>query len=214
MTKETPIIFSTPMVQAILEGRKTMTRRILKVQPKDNQDWKLSTMMSSSSREDKKHEGKLHWVVYNNKFSIKEYDERYFLCPFGKVGDQLWVRECFQYKLNDKTMVAYRADVHESAATVISWKPSIFMPKAAARIWLEITNIKVERLNEITEEDALCEGVEFDDENKFWFDYSNPLSECYNPIQSFETLWMKINGEDAWDLNPWVWVIEFKRINK
>ena len=215
-----PILFSTPMVNAIMRGDKTMTRRKLKVQPKDDQDWKISRMIESTSKIDQKNEGKLHWVTMENEYSIKEYDDRYFDCPYGQVGDVLWVRESFCQVLlghahdllegvKDSSLFVYKTSFHEDWMDYAKekygykWKPSIHMPKAACRIFLEITNIRVERLHDITPDDIRKEG-------KPNGDYALDSS-C---LQWWEELWQSINGAESWDENPWVWVIEFKRIVK
>jgi hypothetical protein len=198
------------MVQAILTGRKTQTRRVLKVQPKDSQDWKIFKFVESTSKSDRKNEGKLHWATMENEFSMKEVDNRYFECPYGKVGDVLWVREtfCFDgenyiFKPNGKP---YR------------WKPSIYMPKEAARIWLEIVSVKVERLQEISDEDSIAEGVDnwtykHAATPQNWMNYMDTMGPpLFHPQHSFISLWDSTYGEQSWEENPWVWVVEFKQI--
>jgi hypothetical protein len=195
---EKPILFSTPMVQAIMEGRKTQTRRIVK-----------DSMLQEN----------------NGK-----YDEEFLLltvkkCPYGEVGDVLWVRETFNSDYGFKDMegnvvppgILYKAKV-SSLPNGLKWKPSIFMPKSIARIWLQITSIKVERLKDISEEDAKAEGVEkiADYGTTGYKLYTEPEA-SYSDIDakhSFESLWESINGRESWDSNPWVWVIEFKQITK
>lgn len=201
---ERPILFSTPMVQAILDGRKTMTRRVVKGTALD-------------------------WLT--NGFTPE------FICDEGNraiqkysLGDILWVRETFApYVIsdfdgsgNDKCTWIYKADGAESQDILdcmedATWKPSIHMPKSACRIFLEVVSVKVERLQDITEEDAIAEGIESEwDGNATWYkDYvnkNNMLKQA--PINSFQSLWNKINGENSWSANPWVWVVEFKRIEK
>lgn len=140
MIKEIPILFSTPMVQAILAGRKTMTRRIIKPQP--------GTDVSYMANEP------LDWIGqwYPWKWDTEEGESISKHCPFGQIGDLLWVREawanCYNLLTNPfETFFLYKAD---GTANVHRWKPSIHMPKAAARIWLEVTNIRVERLQDIS----------------------------------------------------------------
>jgi hypothetical protein len=94
-----------------------------------------------------------------------------------------------------------------------SWKPSIFMPKAACRIFLEITDVKVERLQDISEEDAINEGVELLPNNRYKY-YLSEYFDCINAVHSFQTLWKSINGAESWEANPFVWAIEFKQITK
>jgi hypothetical protein len=177
-----PILMSTPMVQAILAGRKTMTRR--KVKP---QGAILTDKLARSL--------KVQPPKQENSPVIK--------CPYGQPGDVLWVRETFcgdgleipfDYKAN------FTKDAHGTG-----WKPSLFMPKAACRIFLQITNIRVERLQDISESDALAEGI---DREKLSGDFE------HTPVQEFENLWQSINGEESWEENPFVWVIEFKQIEK
>lgn len=188
MSKEIPILFSTPMVQAILEGRKIMTRRIVKF-PKD-------------------YDGK---AVFNNghfglKYSSNEFNGCvHRLGPKWDAGDIIWVRE--SWKANEIPIgwpYHYKAlnDTFTHPENE-KWKPSIHMPKAACRIWLEVTDVRVERLQDITEEDAKAEGAE-----KAYDVY--PEMARYK--LGFCRLWQSINGPESWDANPWVWVISFKHI--
>jgi hypothetical protein len=194
--KERPILFSTKMVQAILAGCKTQTRRIVKPQP-------------PNGCEDK--DPILDWCNYNNE---KGYQNCYMswetelhpdgfhnvVSPYGKVGDVLWVRESF---LADMAGYSYKANQTEEQASYFKWKPSIHMPKDAARIWLRITNIRVEILQDIKPNDCRKEG------------YPNSGYAQDNWVKLwFENLWLSINGMQSWNDNPWVWVIEFERIEK
>lgn len=197
--KQRPILFSTPMVQAILEGRKTQIRRVTKMQPGEGEGY-----------EDLGN-GEFAYIS-NGGMSVP------YTCPYGQVGDILWIRESFsKVEFKDKPILyLFKANPdHQS----MKWKPSIHMPKVAARIWLRITNVRVERLQDISEEDAKAEGIDelFDSSvEERWKNYglepyNKPLN---NPASSFMTLWWRINGMDNWDANPWVWVIEFERIEK
>ena len=205
--KERPIIFSTPMVLAILDGRKTQTRRIMKVQP-DSRGTRCTNV---------------HFEDWHGK-QLK--------CPYGWVGDILWVRETWvmhnrskyrfylTYQSGD-LWIKYKADGVENYETgeKILWKPSIFMPKHVCRIKLEITDIRVEKLCDITEKDAMAEGikevilsrVKYVNGDKTWTDYSSDYW-FTNPIESYRTLWESINGKGSWEKNPWVWCISFKRL--
>lgn len=183
--KERPILFSTPMVQAILEGRKTQTRRIIKPQPKDDLSflgWKLPEYVQ---------------VAFGRGVKTDSFHK----FPFGQVGDVLWVRETFRPKSHSFPIgehFEYKATAEvDGNPTDEPWKPSIFMPKDATRIWLKITGVRVERLQDISKEDAKAEGI-----------FAESAKEC------FQTLWQSINGEGSWNDNPWVWVIEFERIEK
>lgn len=185
--KERPIIFSTPMVQAILDGRKTQTRRIIKPQP-DEDCYYLMELNSG-----------ILTINYNQGDKNPKVK-----CPYGQPGDLLWVRESFA-KATDPDgddLYYYKADRRHADG---KWKPSIHMPKAAARIWLRVKDVRVERVQDITEGDAIKEGI------KPEFDYLHNSYENLTPKCSFMTLWRKINGRESWDANPWVWVVEFER---
>jgi hypothetical protein len=162
------------MVRALLDGSKTQTRRVVKPQPDCIKAGKPYTTAGLSSTP--------------------------IACPFGQVGDQLWVRETFCDATDGlHGRVLYRA----TGDTACKWKPSIFMPRAASRITLEITSVRVERLQNISEADALAEGVE-------------PLSDpgaVFAPAKSaYCDLWESINGKGSWFSNPLVWVIEFTKM--
>lgn len=195
--KESPILFSTEMVQAIMADRKLQTRRVVKPQP---------TKCGSITH--------FAWgaVTSTNSMPVVSGHATESKCPYGKVGDLLWVRETFGQGVSGKFY--YKADKSIADKLVLSWKPSIHMPKAAARIWLRITNIRVERLHEITEEDAIKEGVMKLSDEGFWKYYQSEPYWCHSAKRSFETLWYSINGEESWNVNPWVWVIEFEVISK
>jgi len=222
--REKPILFSTPMVQAILDGRKTMTRRIVKPQPDDSGLWNHTQYpMSLESTI----EG--WWGTVEQTGESKE-----FKCKWN-VGDLLWVKETTcQVMLdhthdllegaNDKSLIVYKANVHEDWMQYAKekysykWKPSIFMPRSAARIFLEVTNIRIERLQDINVESCIAEGIEKINKKDGQFTWKNytDLSnlDWFTVGESFRSLWNSINGESSWDENPWVWVIEFKRIEK
>jgi hypothetical protein len=204
MKKEIPILFSTSMVQAIMEGRKTMTRRVVKFSLK----------------------------CPTHHISIVESDSPPIVSwAKWQPGNILWVRESFCRNVTHDDEIIYKASQHPNIIERLSWKPSIHMPKDVCRIWLEVTNVRVERLHEITEEDARAEGVR--DLEPVWpHDFSlcrkcggTGLHETVGPNlgmievdctncdtykKRFNILWNKINGEESWNANPWVWIIEFK----
>jgi hypothetical protein len=131
-------------------------------------------------------------------------------CPYGKPGDRLWVRESF---FLDGANIAYRADHEGYAPKGTPWKPSIHMSRAASRILLEITEVRVERLHEIENGDAVQEGVEWIGGGHGYKRYfGNDMHSIVHPAESFKTLWQSINGPESWNANPWVWAITFKRI--
>lgn len=190
--KTRPILFSAPMVRAILSGTKTQTRRAVK-------DRHIDAAPPACF---------FQWLR-----------ER---CTYGKPGDRLWVRETWQAFFDDevpadrprgprhtmgiparpdrKSFVFYRADgpgpVHRDGYAA-RWMPSIHMPRKYSRITLEVTGVRVERLQDISHADAMAEGMALDD-----------------AIYDYSRLWEQINGTGSWDANPWVWVIEFQRVGE
>lgn len=213
--KLTPILFSTPMVQAILEGRKTQTRRIIKSKHESGL-YAVSTA---------KYEPDCRGYYHNRSVQSLDWDEGScgdILCPYGEVGDVLWVRETWCKTLDvDEFEDGYLYKAEGSTAfqdsdgdiiDLVKWKPSIHMPKAACRIWLEITDIRVEGLQDISEEDAIAEGIWLDTTvlpngyTLYGMPHWNTAKECYS------VLWEEINGPKSWELNPYVWCLSFKRI--
>ena len=191
--KERPILFSAQMVRAILDGRKTQTRRIVnKPIPVGH---KFHGWIIEST--DKKRDGCAAWSIGDDALA---YDLIVAKCKYGKPGDRLWVRETF---LQDTNGFIYRADgdFEGNAGILGGWKPSIHMPRSASRILLEITGVRVERLQNISEKDAIAEGA-----HSINFGYGD----CH--ALGFKQIWESLNGKGSWDLNPFVWVLEFRRI--
>lgn len=203
--KERPILFSAPMVQAILAGNKTQTRRVVKlpgIMPRTS-----FTITSPDESMIQLDDGTFHYL--STAAMSGPYE-----CPFGKVGDQLWVRETFAAVGNvDPGYLTYRAtypkclpaDVKNIPSDIrdagYRWKPSIHMPRWASRIQLEITGIRIERLQDCSDADAIEEGI----------DRTNTSIPGYAKAR-YEKLWESINGSGSWAKNPWVWVIEFRVI--
>jgi hypothetical protein len=201
MLKERPILFSGEMVRAILGGRKTQTRRVVKDQP----EFGVQPCHYSDTG----------WAETHERGTCKCTN---VTNPYGNPGERLWVRESFTPRYFDDGRPAYKADWTSGAAEYVKepkWKPSIHIPRYLSRINLEITNVRVERLNEISEEDAKAEGVEALSEPIFQCMCEERCT-CGGPItyrNGFESLWYKINGKKhPWSSNPWVWVIEFRRV--
>lgn len=212
--KERPILFSTPMVQAILEGRKRMTRRIKNLEDinKDPDDYEYRMFHSQLS---------VH--VFARMWRGHHVETKHIKFPYGQVGDTLWVRETWNNHGRPDISglkYIYKADKSDSIAEILPWKPSIHMPRSASRINLEITNIRAERLHCISTIDAINEGIE---SVKYKGDgisyrgykcYTDPENEfpMVDPVASFGSLWDSINGKkgNGWNTNPWVWVISFK----
>jgi hypothetical protein len=205
--KERPILFSGPMVRAILDGSKTQTRRVAK-----------------------------EFDEMPNLDGILQRFPRQNGCPHGTPGDRLWVRETWaaftqpthEYGESDlvKGPIAEAVETHGPLAYVYKadgnslpdrWRPSIFMPRIASRILLEITDVRVQRLQEISDEDARAEGIEYSDEYAVRQHAHVGLDEGdwipnAPPIPSFRSLWDTIHGSGAWHANPWVWAITFQRL--
>ncbi|SBY47693.1 hypothetical protein [Klebsiella pneumoniae] len=210
---ERGMIFNAEMVRAILDGRKTQTRRPIK--------WKQTRFTEIGERED------------GSKWPWSEDAEHacdfWHPCPFGAVGNRIWVRETFctvdDTHYGGEKLVDYRAtpkfeeshpagwDSAPNDAEALKWRPSIHMPRWASRILLEITDVRVERLNAISEEDARAEGII--DSGCLNCGEPEPCG-CANPepdaTDAFAYLWQSIYGQENWNANPWVWVIEFKRV--
>ena len=219
--RERPILFSAPMVRAILAGTKTQTRRVAPVESIDIRDigdgtisWAAKFSEPVRSRVSG---GRATGTYSGGRFtrdqavSIIAAD----FCPYGQPGDRLWVRETFmdlrgtgvehRDSAGNRQRYAYAADTRPGSYGDecrkdygLKWRPSIHMPRAAIRITLEVTAVRVERLQDISEADAMAEGC-----------YTDPACPAYD---AYRSLWESINGPGSWDANPWVWVIEFKRV--
>lgn len=214
--KERPILFSTEMVQAIMAGRKTQTRRVVKPQPEPVKDapgrWKF--LMKKNGR-----------MQAGSNVETKDLNSKFFgileFCPYGQPGDVLWVRETF-CRLSPEHIITtpfvYKANADEESEEVrkeyinnghaYRWKPSIHMPKKAARIWLRVKEVRVERIKQISEKDCQAEGAPLTP----WEGINGDSGECYK--YGFINIWNSIHGTGwtkyAWNSNPWVWVVEFE----
>lgn len=221
--KERPILFTDAMVRAILEGRKTQTRRLVKPQPVGRIDPVFS--YGSHGLE----------VAFGPENLRSDGGPKWWRHRYGSCGDYLYVRECWaRFHIDqDSHELVYRADtkIGDCIPTMVRWRPSIHMPRSVSRILLEVTGVRVERVQEITKDDAIAEGVT-QRGNLYCMDWSpvgKPLAgmetvqgEPYlitdeyiandNPGGAFATYWDNINGDASWDANPWVWVVEFKRL--
>lgn len=204
------ILFKTNMVQALLAGRKTVTRRIIKSRHKSG----LFRVCKRKTDDTITEISSLDWDAMPMNDCANDIQPKY------QVGDVLWVRETYNY--NPATnKFQYKADYDTPAKGTRFWKPSIFMPRAAARFFLEVTAVRVERLQDITEADAIREGIEsfrpVPGDGPTQTIYKNYLTNKYTevfPVVSFMTLWESINGKGSWEANPWVWVYEFKPVEK
>jgi hypothetical protein len=193
------------MVRAILDGRKTQTRRIVKPPPANNS--------TKNTQIDYDADGDCIWWRMPGPMVAAGAKN-----PYGVAGDRLWVREM---SLPKASGTIYRADYDSKEAASVGafyggWKPSIFMPRAASRITLEITAVRVERLQDISEADAKAEGIilagsRFDTPHIHnEEEYQRALQ--FGAIEIYKSLWESINSPGSWAKNPWVWVVEFKKI--
>ena len=192
---EKPILFSAPMVRAIIEGRKTQTRRLVK-QKQNPHDFFCGI---NDSRDDPYNYGLEDPEVMGAFITLPEQR-----CPYGRIGDHLWVRESMWRNKETKESLGYVADDERKYQNnkTIKKIPSIHMPRVCSRITLEITDRRVERLQDITQADACAEGVLLT---------SWEACDSFNttPERQFCKLWKDINGPESWDKNPFVWLIEF-----
>ncbi len=217
--REKPILMNTEMVQATLAGNKTQTRRIISPQPTllgNDITWEITTGHSGPG-----------W--YGHTTDYPDEGALHYKCPYGQPGDLLYVRETFGEDYTTSVQVrsqtvptattVYRADGHKMSDSGTGWKPSIHMPKRAARIWLKVTNVRVERVQDISEEDAAAEGC-----NNAESEAAKEIGWYEKPRRAFSRLWDSINGTtrlsngntsiaNSWAANPWVWVVEFEVIS-
>lgn len=205
---ERPILFSAPMVRALLEGRKTQTRRICKDAMVDHfgEAWPASSTTFDGKEWVARWPEKLQGKTVSDGYKSPQEDR--IRCPFGLPIERLWVRETWRRDDYDPAGVIYAADAPADALAetrgIIKWRPSIFMPRDASRITLEIASVRAERLQDISEADAKAEGCTA----RTYRD-----GRGHEPaVVDFRDLWGKINGVGAWNANPWVWVVEFKRV--
>lgn len=218
MVVEHPILFNSAMVLAIIADNKTCTRRLNKLvvnlRPDDYKllDLTVKTIKNKSS---------LTAIFFDNE---KEQAIT-IVCPYGEIGSYLWVRETWRESLTEDghECFGFLADRKYScgksmpadSATALKWKPSIHMPRRACRLILEIIDIRLQRLTDIDAASAKAEGINVCSENSKWQNYMpnrNTNNWLDNPIDSFASLWSSINGASSWSNNPWVWVIDFKKV--
>lgn len=204
--KETGVIFSTPMALAAIEGIKKITRRMRGLEQLN---------VNPDSYSVAHYVGKLWWVKRNLQ------PQELLVCPFGEVGDRIWMRETWAKQLNGNfTFKAGKEEGEKPDYTATGrWKPSIHMPRVACRFVAELVEIRLERLQAITEEDAIAEGIHCygtpTPGASMFKNYMVPACEDIGVMIaefSFQTLWESIHGEDSWYVNPWVWVLKFKRV--
>jgi hypothetical protein len=180
-----PILFSAPMIQALLAGAKTQTRRQLRECTRFTAD---------------------RGIIHMTPDALAESGFAHTVCPYGVPGDRLWVREAWATHacFDDLPPREIKGSFHYQADGEIQTgkgRPSIHMPRWASRILLEVTEVRVERLRDISRGDAMAEGCPFPN-----------MAKGDDPRQWYAELWNQINGPGSWDANPWVWVVSFRRV--
>lgn len=235
--KERPILFSGPMVRALLDGRKTQTRRVMKVQPPTQEAFRGSLFgldravadgvkMYSQNDYDRLPKHPTEWELTGSVGVAREAGfPRRYRCPYGAIGDRLWVKETWRpsKSAGDWDMdVRYEADgltrtVYDGEFGARDWSmpkaaargnvSPLFMPRWAARLVLEITEVRVERLNVISEADAQAEGSQEPSLLPI-------IGACWSERDAFAKLWEHINGAGSWASNPWVWAVSFRVVDQ
>ena len=222
MIKQRPILFSTPMIQPLQTGLKTQTRRKVKLQPVKRTN--IAETADCWFWHGTKKQGHLRG------FSLAEFTKSLAkYCPYGQIGDILWVREtfldaedyaCSDYNPNNpdsEPRFSFKADCPQDQWDVYQWKPSIHMPYVASRLFLKITDVRVELLQDISDSDAIAEGCEIGADG---FPKEQPHSSGIGWVgwddarEWYSWLWEEINGPESWDANPFVWVVSFERCEK
>ena len=197
---EHPIIFQGAMVRALLDGSKTQTRRCIKL-PHQNPLGVWEPMTFGGPNGGKTRDGN---TIPEKRGIWHTRTGHSLCCPYGQPGDRLWVRETWlqtnPFSQGGMHTYGYRASDEIEFPDAI-WKPSIHMPRDASRITLEVTGVRVERLQDISRGDAMAEGCPFPN-----------MARGDDPRKWYADLWSSINGPGSWELNPWVWVVEFKRM--
>lgn len=237
--KERPIIFSGPMVRAMLDGRKTQTRRIVKWKPRRSEHGRRFHNLGVALGHYNAANTSSGWVLRERLAGIRNDLTMPAFCPYGVPGDRLWVREKWRAtgtgqlldddgvlrdRPNSREQCVYAAD---EVADAGPWRPSILMPRLASRITLEVKNVRVERVQDISEGDAIAEGAERNvdagHEGEWQPDWGYRTlcahypsgCECFPNATArdwYRELWNTINGDGSWAADPWVWVIEFERL--
>ncbi len=223
-TRERPILMHARSINGILAGRKTQTRRIIKGPPAD---WAPIVGIYAPTKVNRA------GFECPGPETYGASDESYCIrCAYGQPGDRLWVRETWcpatvvastEPGREGQKNIYYRASVDAVDEKIIKghWRPSIYMPRAYCRLILEVTSVRAQRVQEISEEGVLAEGVESWDE---WDAHGQDCQDYYrgateediftSPQEAFKQLWNNTNGKDAWKRNDWVWVVKFKRVEE
>ena len=222
--KERPILFSGPMVRAILDGTKRQTRRIVKPQPTtepiDRSEWECGPRRNPCPPH-----------LFPFRRPDDEHSHYAYACPYGVPGDRLWVRERWAAhdtlddlspqridEIDEDRNIWYAVDGDSGWGSLLAdpswrgrWRPSIHMPRWASRITLEIADVRVQRLQDISGLDAIAEGLDHVNDGAAAFGVKGFARSWSNdPRVAYRALWESINGAGSWDANPWVWAISFR----
>lgn len=213
--KAHPTLFNAAMVRAISAGMKTQTRRLLEPRGLGF----IGCCCGGSAARWVAEGDRWHCGTCGGGARLTAKDVEYLRCPYGQPGDRLWVREAWKAHSTfdhlpprdlPQSHIWYLADSGYKAES--RTRASMHMPRWASRITLEITGVRVERLQEISETDAIAEGIE-KTAHGLWSLYGQAdVDGTYSPRASFRALWQSINGPESWEANPWLWVVEFKRL--
>lgn len=214
---EKPILFRTPMVRAILDGRQTQTRRVV-----ERKGYELE--LQEPWRDSAKYEYENLWQIGQETGKMR-HTKSIGVCSRYQLGDILWVRETCnrgEARNGDKKYI-YKADIEPLLQDIHTWHPSIHMPRTAARIFLRVTDVRVERVQEISTDNALAEGIrerilqprayELNGGKKI-YEYADDSGTTYSAVEAYEKLWDSLNAKRGygWDSNPWVWVYSFEKV--
>lgn len=215
-----PILFSTPMVQGVLDDSKERTRRTKGLELINDSPnefiWLEGYHQDDIPRPARKYDDRFYYAFTGKRSNMVTTVVH---CPYGKPGDILWVRETWQKSINPNEFI-YKADCDNPLYSEVKWKPSLFMPKEACRLFLKVKSVHPERLHQISDDDCFYEGI-IDYHDGTYKNYFTEKGlrhqdgvECLLPRASFQSLWCSINGLKSWENNHWVWVVEFERIER
>lgn len=236
--RERPILFSGPMVRAILDGRKTQTRRIIKPQPQRCEAYGREEAFCPDAAYSREPGSTMQGMAVDPRrwwCANAGGPRTAHVCPYGQPGDRLWVRETWALENppEDGELLIWQADRSAAWRSHLGerfrlapnyqpnrWRPSIYMPRWASRLTLEVVSVRVERLHDISEEDAKAEGacewgLENERHEEAWARWTRILDSSTrvgSARGAFAALWTSINGPKSWDANPWVWCVEFRRV--
>jgi len=211
------ICFIEPLFNKVILGEKTQTRRILNIQPKDDRAWRVGTFLESTARSDDKYRGKNHYLLLGGEYSIKEVDSRYF-SPKYKLNEIVYLKEPYFIDCSGDIhhKFGYPENIAEMERHNTKWSNKRFMPESAARYYIIIKGVRAERLQDISEEDCLKEGItkhQIIRLDRIWYENGLTINGCSGwptPQEAYAALIDKIDGNGIYKSNPFFWVYDFK----